>query len=63
MNTELFGFLQAFDDDDLPDGAWQAKIEDGVVAWNEDKGTNLSPFDTWVEYVEVAETREANSKP
>lgn len=58
MNEELFAFLQAFDNDDAPDGAWQAQIEDGVTFWNEDKKTNLDPFDTFLDYVAEAERQE-----
>jgi len=35
----LCSYLQVYDNDDLPDGAWQAMIEDGVDAFNEDYGT------------------------
>ncbi len=58
MNEELFAFLQAFDNDDAPDGAWQAQIEDGVTFWNEDKKTSLDPFDTFLNYVEEADRQE-----
>jgi len=61
MKTELFGFLSAFDDDSAPDGAWQAMIEDGVIAWNEDNKTNLDPFDTFHAYVEEAERRQEDT--
>lgn len=61
MNETLFAFLQAFDDDEAPDGAWQAKIEDGVVAWNEDNNKDLNPFNTFLNYVEEHENRENQS--
>ncbi len=61
MNNELFAFLQIFDDDDLPDGAWQAKIEDGVEEWNKDHPTaKLDPFDTWLAYIKACENQEKN---
>ena len=57
MEEELYSFLQAHDDDDASDGAWQAMIEDGVVFWNEDKGTTLDPFETFLEYCEEGDRR------
>ena len=35
---ELVGFLSAFDDDSLPDGAWWAKLEEGARAFIEEYG-------------------------
>lgn len=61
MNEELYAFLQAFDNDDLPDGAWQAMIEDGVRAWNNDKSAKRDPFDTFLQYVAETERQENRS--
>lgn len=58
MKDTLFAFLQAFDDDSLPDGAWQAMIEDGVTAWNEAEKANLDPFENFLEYVAETEDRQ-----
>jgi hypothetical protein len=35
---ELVGFLSAFDDDDLPDGAWWAVLESGAEAFIHEYG-------------------------
>lgn len=50
MNPKLQHFLTALDDDDLPDGAWWAKLEDGVTEWNRVNGTNLNTHETIEEY-------------
>lgn len=47
----IFQYLWHFDDDEAPDGAWQAMIEDGVRQYNEEYGTNYDPFETWLAYV------------
>lgn len=49
----LIGFLEAFDHDDLPDGAWQAMIEDGVEAYNKEFGAHIAPFDGFMAYAEA----------
>lgn len=49
----LIGFLEAYDHDDLPDGAWQAMIEDGVKDFNEWQGASVDPFDGFMAYVEA----------
>jgi len=51
-NLEMvFHWLKAFDDPELPDGAWWAKLENGVTFYNEDHGTNLDEHETVSEYV------------
>lgn len=49
----LFDYLEAYDHDELADGAWQAVIEDGVKAYNQRFGTNVDPFDGFMAYVEA----------
>lgn len=49
----LIDFLEAYDHDDLPDGAWQAMIEDGVKAYNEEFGARIDPFDGFMAYIEA----------
>ncbi len=51
MNA-IFYFLLAFDDDSLPDGAWWAKLEDGVKFWNEDEDNDFDPHETVSNYIE-----------
>ena len=38
-------FLEAFDNDELSDGAWWACLEEGVSAYNEVEGTDVDPND------------------
>ena len=49
----LFDFLEAYDHDDLPDGAWQAMIEDGVKDFNDAFEANVDPFDGFMAYIEA----------
>lgn len=51
MNQELFGFMSAYDDDDAPDGAWWAMLEDSVTFYNEEHGTTYDPFETVHAYI------------
>lgn len=39
----LVGFLEAFDDEDLPDGAWWAMLEEGAESFAE--FNNLKNYD------------------
>lgn len=49
----LVDFMQAFDNDDLSDGAWQAMLEDGGDAYAETFGVKISGYDAFMEYVEL----------
>lgn len=51
--ADLIGFLEAYDHDDLADGAWQAMIEDGVKDYNEWQGASVDPFDGFMAYIEA----------
>ena len=53
MDPELFAYMEAHDDDDAPDGAWWAKLEDAVRSWNTDHSPELDPFDTVHEYLKA----------
>jgi hypothetical protein len=48
----LFEYMELFDDDDAPDGAWQAILEDAVETFNEANGTNYDPNDAFHDYIE-----------
>ena len=50
-DDHLFGYLSGHDEDDAPDGAWWAKLEDGVTFYNEQRHTNHDPFDTVHRYI------------
>ena len=38
-------YLEAWDNDSLPDGAWWAYLEEGVASYNEDNGTSIDGND------------------
>lgn len=48
----LVDFLRAFDLDDLPDGAWQAYLEEGAVLYSDEFGIQIEPNDAFFEYIE-----------
>ncbi len=50
--SELDGFLDAFNDHDLPDAAWFAKMMEGVEAYNEAYGTTIDPHSGVLEWIE-----------
>lgn len=43
---DLFAYLDAADNDDLPDGAWWATLEEAVEYFNKGNGTTFNPNDT-----------------
>lgn len=47
----LVAFVSAWDMDDLPDGAWQCMIEEGVQAWADEYGVSIDPNDGFHEYL------------
>jgi len=53
-------FLEALDNDDLPDGAWWACLEEGVSVYNEVEGTKVDPNDGVHAY--LARRRAARAK-
>lgn len=58
-NCDYGGLLEFLDgwmmpmDDDLPDGAWQAMVQEGVAAYNETYGTHIDTFDGWMAWVKA----------
>ena len=52
----LVAFLDGWmgcDDDDLPDGAWQAIIEEGVAEWAVINRVCIDTLDGFMEYLEA----------
>ena len=52
LSDELFWFIDAHNDDDLPDGAWFAVLEDAVTYWNKKHGTNFDENEAVHAYLE-----------
>lgn len=52
MKDDLLYYMQANDDEALSDGAWQAKLEDAVKAYNRNHSTSHDPFSMFMEYLQ-----------
>lgn len=59
IDLHLFTYLAAHNDDDAPDGAWWAKLEDGVRFYNEQFCLQLDPFDTVHAYINQCQENES----
>ena len=49
----LLDYMEDFNDEDAPDGAWWAMLEDSVVIYNEANKTNFDPFESvhaWINW-------------
>lgn len=49
--VSLVAFVSAWDMNELPDGAWQSTIEEGVQAWADEYGVAIVPLDGFHEYI------------
>lgn len=49
---ECFAYMDAHNNQDAPDGAWQAMLEDAVEMFNEDHGTNFDSHDMFIEWAQ-----------
>jgi hypothetical protein len=47
----LCDFLEAWDNDELPDGAWWAMLMEGVEAYNDEYDGDIDPHDGVLAYV------------
>lgn len=54
---ELFHFMSEFDDDEAPDGAWQAMLEDSVRRWNRGHGTDYDVNEVLHAYIARCDSR------
>ncbi len=52
VNKELYDFLEAYDDDSLPDGAWQALLMEGVEQFNIAYNKDIDPHEGFMAYVQ-----------
>jgi len=46
----VFLYMQDYDNADLPDGAWQAQLEDAVEEYNCEHDTDYDPYNTFIKY-------------
>lgn len=53
---DLFYFMQVHDDDEAPDGAWQAMLEDAVQFYNEEHGTDYDSLEAFLAYLKWSKT-------
>lgn len=51
ISDHLYGWMSVSDDDDAPDGAWWAMLEESVEHYNQEHGTNFDPFESVHAYV------------
>ena len=56
-------FLEAWNNDELPDGAWWAMLEEGVTAYNEVEGTRVDPNDGVHAYLARRHDNNIKEKP
>lgn len=47
---KIFAYMDSLNNHELPDGAWQAQLEEAVVSYNDAMGTNFDPYDTFIDY-------------
>lgn len=50
--AKLFSYMESFDDDDAPDGAWQAMLMQAVTDYNETYEANYDPNEMFLAYCE-----------
>ena len=48
----LYPYMDAWNDDELSDGAWMAMLEEGVVSFNKENNTNYDFYDELGGYIE-----------
>jgi len=46
------GWQEASGADEMSDGAWQAVMEEGVAAHNEEEGTNFDTHEGWMYWIQ-----------
>lgn len=56
---ELMYWIDARNDDTLPDGAWWARLEEGCVDYNEEYGTSYDSHDAvmaWLDWKQPSDS-------
>lgn len=51
MNDDLYYYMDAFNDEDAPDGAWWAILENAVTFFNAENETSYDPFEMVHAYI------------
>ena len=51
LKTKLIAHLEAYDDSNASDGAWEAMLKDGVTNFNETYGTDIDQHDGFMAYI------------
>jgi hypothetical protein len=52
QKIQVFGYMSAVDNDEMPDGARQAMLEHAAEQWGDDNGVDVDGFDAFMEYVQ-----------
>ncbi len=58
IDDHLYGHMSVSDDDDAPDGAWWAMLEEAVVRYNEQHNKHYDPFETVHAYIRQKESEQ-----
>ncbi|PJR06832.1 hypothetical protein [Sinorhizobium meliloti] len=48
----LFQFMECFDDPDLPDGAWEMYLKEGIKQYNHLFNTDHEKHQAWLGYMQ-----------
>ncbi len=68
LPENLYYYMKANDNDlveidhfeDIPDGAWWAKLEDCVMFWNREHNTQFDPFESVHTYIRMLERKQCS---
>jgi hypothetical protein len=52
LKNTLFPYIDAWNNPDAPDGAWQAMMESGVESYNQEHNTDYDFCDIMGEYID-----------
>lgn len=55
QKTQMYAYMSAHDDDDMPDGAWQAMLEDAAKEWARKNGEEVDGHDAFMEYLRAVQ--------
>jgi len=55
QKAQMYAYMSAMDNDDLPDGAWQACLEDAAKEWGNMNGVEVDTHDAFIGYIEESQ--------